>query len=289
MLPLETLKTWMRTVEISVPEPRSLLLVDDEPENLDVLSVLLEDRYEVHTALCGNAALEIVHKKPTIDIVIADQRMPEMTGVELLARIAEEFPSSIRMVLTAYSDVAPMIDAINRGDVYRFLLKPFDPHEMRSVVKDALELKWTQTALHALYIALDKQNQTLRQTHRELIEAQQALVEAERLAAVGKVGSGIAHDIRNQVTIISLLMQLIESKTTSPSVLHAAKQAHDAMQSLLELLECVRTLGKPDGSGIGRQAIDPIRFVEETIARFKLDPFSHMSHTQSDSAIRLPT
>ena len=100
MLPPE-LQDALSEVDIQLPELRhSLLLVDDEPENLQVVSALLEDTWEVHTARSGQEALEQFALRPAVDLVIADQRMPGMTGVELLSRVAELSPDTVRIVLT---------------------------------------------------------------------------------------------------------------------------------------------------------------------------------------------
>ena len=110
-------------LNLDKPRCRGVLLVDDEFEVLAVLEALLDDDWDVHTAQSGKAALELLESEPTIQLVITDQRMPEMTGVELLQTVAESHPDLYRMVLTAYSDVDPIVAAINQGKVDQFILK----------------------------------------------------------------------------------------------------------------------------------------------------------------------
>ena len=114
-------------LDLGLPKPvcRRVLLVDDESEVLAVLEALLDDDWDVTTAQSGSDALEVLNGEETIDPIITDQRMPEMTGVELLQRVSDSHPDLYRMVLTAYSDVDLIVAAINQGKVDQFILKPW--------------------------------------------------------------------------------------------------------------------------------------------------------------------
>jgi two-component system response regulator HupR/HoxA len=115
-----------------------LLIVDDEKDILRTLTLTFEEDYEVFAAPSGAEALEILAKEE-IALIIADQRMPEMTGVEFLERTIEKHPHIIRMLLTGYTDTAALIQAINAGRVYRYITKPWDRAELKLTVKRALE------------------------------------------------------------------------------------------------------------------------------------------------------
>jgi DNA-binding NtrC family response regulator len=115
-----------------------LLIVDDEKEILRSLSLTFMDDHEVFTASSGAEALEIL-KRQRIALVIADQRMPEMTGAELLEKVIEIDPRIIRIILTGYTDTASLIQAINKGHIYQYITKPWERHELRIVVQRALE------------------------------------------------------------------------------------------------------------------------------------------------------
>ena len=133
--PIQDLLTELGLFE---PTCTRVLLVDDEFEVLAVLEALLDDEWEVHTAESGQEALEILSSTTPIDLVITDQRMPEMTGVELLSSLSNSHPDLYRMVLTAYSDVDPIVAAINEGKVDQFILKPWDPQAIRRLVAEGL-------------------------------------------------------------------------------------------------------------------------------------------------------
>src|SRR4029077_664984 len=91
-----------------------------------------------HTANSGAEALEVLRKHP-IHVIMSDQRMPEMTGVELLRRSQDECPEAIRIVFTGYADIKAVIDAINQGQDYRYLTKPWDPDELVTVLRQACD------------------------------------------------------------------------------------------------------------------------------------------------------
>lgn len=115
-----------------------LLIVDDEKEILRSLTLTFEDDYEVFTAPSGSEALDILGKQD-IAVVIADQRMPEMTGVEFLQKVIEINPYIIRIILTGYTDTAALVQAINKGHIYQYITKPWERHELKIVVKRAVE------------------------------------------------------------------------------------------------------------------------------------------------------
>lgn len=116
----------------------SLLIVDDEREILRTLTLTFAEDYEVFTASTGVEALSILEKQE-IALIIADQRMPGMTGVELLERSIHAAPDAIRMILTGYTDTASLIDAINNGRIYRYVTKPWDRQELRVTIRRALD------------------------------------------------------------------------------------------------------------------------------------------------------
>jgi response regulator RpfG family c-di-GMP phosphodiesterase len=116
----------------------TLLLVDDEPDLLLSLQGLLRQEFELYIANGGPAALEIIQSH-TIQIVMSDQRMPGMSGDELLARIAQQSPNTVRILLTGYADIQDVIRALNTGGLFRYLTKPWDLDELIDVLQLAVE------------------------------------------------------------------------------------------------------------------------------------------------------
>jgi response regulator RpfG family c-di-GMP phosphodiesterase len=115
-----------------------ILLVDDEPEILYSLRGLLRREFELYTAESGAEALEILHRHP-VHVIMTDQRMPQMTGVELLRRAQGECPEAIRIIFTGYADIKAVIDAVNEGRIYRYLTKPWDPEELVTMLHAACD------------------------------------------------------------------------------------------------------------------------------------------------------
>jgi two-component system, NtrC family, response regulator HupR/HoxA len=119
----------------------TILIVDDEPRVLDALEAILAAEFRVLRAGHGEEALARLSAEPEVAVIVTDHRMPGMTGVELLRRSQELTPDAIRIVLTAYTDVDNLMEAINTGRIYHFVPKPWDPNELLLVVRRAAE-RW---------------------------------------------------------------------------------------------------------------------------------------------------
>lgn len=115
-----------------------LLLVDDEEDNLFLLKRTLERDYTVVCATSAEEALEVFQRQP-VDLVLADNRLPGMSGIELCAEIATRWPDTMRIIVTAYTEVKDLLDAINQGQVYQYITKPWDPPQLKITVRRALE------------------------------------------------------------------------------------------------------------------------------------------------------
>jgi EAL domain-containing protein (putative c-di-GMP-specific phosphodiesterase class I)/FixJ family two-component response regulator len=120
-------------------ESNTLLLVDDEKNVLNALKrTLRHDGYEILTAESGRQGLVILAMNE-VSVIISDQRMPDMSGVEFLSKAKELYPDTVRIVLSGYTDLKSITDAINRGDIYRFLTKPWDDEMLRASIREAFQ------------------------------------------------------------------------------------------------------------------------------------------------------
>ena len=113
-----------------------ILVVDDEPDILFSLEALLRRNFETFTAQTGAKALELLQLH-SVQVIMTDQRMPEITGVELLRRSRAICPDTIRILFTGYADIKAVVDAVNQVEVYRYLIKPWDPDELLVVLAQA--------------------------------------------------------------------------------------------------------------------------------------------------------
>jgi CheY-like chemotaxis protein len=121
------------------PKKAKMLVVDDEPDNLDLLYRTFRRDFQVLKAESGVRALEILQAEGEVAVIISDQRMPEMKGTEFLSRTVPEFPDTVRIILTGFTDVEDLVEAINSGQVYKYITKPWDPEELKAVVHRAAE------------------------------------------------------------------------------------------------------------------------------------------------------
>jgi diguanylate cyclase (GGDEF)-like protein len=162
-----------------------IMIVDDEAHHLSSLDVLLKDKYDIITALGGNEALEKIKKMENpgkLSLILCDQRMPGLSGIEFFDRIKDIIPNTIRILLTGYENTEVMIDAVNRAKIYHYIFKPFDPEDLKTAVERAvkeferrLEVDTGFQKLKELYDELKKKNKELQDLNKKL--AEQSLID----------------------------------------------------------------------------------------------------------------
>src|SRR5471030_3108938 len=189
--------------------PPTLLCVDDEPNILSALRRLFRARgYRVLLADSGAQALRLLEDE-TVDLVISDMRMPEMDGAHFLAQVRQRWPATLRLLLTGYSDIQSIQDAINRGEIYRYITKPWDDNDMLLVVRHALErraLEQDKLRLEALAHSQNEQLKALNQNLEAQVEArtgQLKLAHQAALSANDKLKS-------NFITTIKIFSAMLE-------------------------------------------------------------------------------
>ena len=128
--------------EASVPKNKhTILIVDDEPDNLALLRRTFRSKYDVLTATNGKEALEVVNEKgDNISLIVSDQKMPVMQGTEFLAEVNEKYPDIIKMLLTGHSDIDILVDSINKCNLFQYIFKPFEPEELLMTVQSGIDV-----------------------------------------------------------------------------------------------------------------------------------------------------
>jgi serine phosphatase RsbU (regulator of sigma subunit)/FixJ family two-component response regulator len=116
-----------------------LMVVDDEPDNLDLLYRTFRRDFQVYKADSALSALSVLDEQGEMAVIISDQRMPEMNGTEFLGKTVERFPDTIRILLTGYTDVEDLVEAINSGQVFKYITKPWNPEDLKLVINQASE------------------------------------------------------------------------------------------------------------------------------------------------------
>lgn len=204
----------------------SILCVDDEIDNLEALERLFRRKYNVLTASSGAEALKIV-KSEEVSLIVTDQRMPNMTGVEFLAASMKHKPDVVRILLTGYTDVESVISAINSGQVYKYVTKPWDPVDLVNTVDKAIER-------YELSAELKEKNQALELALKEL----KSLDEAKSNFMIL-----INHELKTPLTtMISFLSLLQESGLNEDQLKYlsristSAERLHTLINDSLELV-----------------------------------------------------
>jgi response regulator RpfG family c-di-GMP phosphodiesterase len=227
---------------LSETSRRRLLLVDDEINILSALKRLLrQDKYDIMTAVNGDEALDVLNNNP-VDVIVTDQRMPGMTGVEFLRLAKESYPDTIRIVLSGYTELQSVTDAVNEGAVYKFLTKPWDDSQLRGHVAEAFrrkemadensrlqrQLKMANLALEATNQALDK----LLREQEERIENDEVSLQItqEILAQVSTPILGI--DDEKTIVFINAAAQELLGRTTMLLGMKMGRNAPQLEQAL---------------------------------------------------------
>jgi DNA-binding NtrC family response regulator len=147
-----------------------ILVVDDEPENLRVIERIFRKEYEILTANSGDEALHILEQHD-VALLITDQRMPAMTGIELLKRTAALRPHMVRILLTGYTDIEALVEAINCGHVYKYVAKPWSGDDLRLTINRAIEHYETIKSRHELQMRYERMKARMNEI-RELADAE---------------------------------------------------------------------------------------------------------------------
>ena len=181
-----------------------LLVVDDEPDLVQSLKDLLRFDYRVLGATRASEGLRIVANED-VQVVMSDQRMPEMSGVEFLSCLRQSHPDLVRLLFTAFSDLKAVTDAINQGSVYRYITKPFEADELKTVLRQAVEHYNLQAERRRLLVEVQEANRLLKNANKELLEANELKRAFIRVAS---------HELRTPLTVVMGLSELARDRST---------------------------------------------------------------------------
>jgi signal transduction histidine kinase len=177
----------------------SFLVVDDEPQVLDSIFDLFRREFVVYRAASASEARSVLRREP-IHIVMSDQRMPDVSGVELLREIKETYPDTVRLIFTAYADLHVIVQAINEGQVFRYIEKGSGPAELQAVVRQAADYYDLRAERKRLIAELQLANDGLRRAN----ELKSAFLDVA------------SHELNTPVTIISGMSELAHEQVAEP-------------------------------------------------------------------------
>ncbi len=186
------------------PKPK-LLVIDDEPDNLDLLFRTFYRDYEVLRANSGLEALELLDREGEVAVIISDQRMPIMSGTEFLSQMAVKYPDTMRIILTGYTDVEDLVEAINSCKVFKYVTKPWDELELKNVVRQAIDT----------HNVLRNRTADLRRTLRQQSLLNAIASSADSAAPYREIIATIAESIARNFDVSGSILRLFENRLLS--------------------------------------------------------------------------
>ena len=222
---------------------REILYVDDEVENLIVFQATFEDYFEVVTASSGSEALALLEQR-SFPVVVADQRMPKMSGAELFEVMRRKYPHTKRIMLTGYADPKAMLSAINQGQVFYFIKKPWEQDDVFSILLRAIE---------AYDMSISN------------VVLQDRLVAADRCAMLGRSAARLAHELGNQLCMLPLLELIEDEYSDHEDLVKMAGFARTTHERLVQIVEEVKTFVRFEREEMVTQPLELSEAVHELI------------------------
>ncbi len=249
----------------------TLLVVDDEPDVVESVQDLLRRRYRVLGATRASDGIVILRQEE-VHVVMSDQRMPEMTGVEFLHQVRDRHPDCTRLLFTGYADIRAVIDAINQGNVYRYITKPWDPEELQAIINQAAEHHDLISGRKRLLAELQVKNAELERANAQLRESDALKAAFIRVAS---------HELRTPLTILLGLTDLaLHSENLHEPAKDWIGRGHKAALRLRDLVDQVIKMLQAGNYNrpLDRRPADLARLLEE--AAEEVRPFVALRHQE---------
>ncbi len=222
---------------------RDVLYVDDEAENLIVFQASFDEYFNVVTADSAQEALELLERQ-AFPVVIADQRMPRMSGAELFEAMRHKYPHTKRVMLTGYADSKAMLDAINQGQVFYFIKKPWEQDQVFSTLIRAIEA-----------YDMSISNMVL----------QDRLVAADRCATLGRSAAQLAHEMGNQLCMLPLLELIEDRYGDQEDLVRMAGFARTTHERLVQIINEVKAFVRFEREDVVTQRVELSEVVHELV------------------------
>lgn len=266
-------------------EKARILFIDDEERILRSLKMLFRGQYEVYTAIDPELALDIIRKEK-IHVVVSDQRMPSMLGVDFLRCVKEISPNTMRLLLTGYSDLSAVVNSVNEGEIFRYINKPWNSDEIKETVAKAAEIaisleqfaqtpsKADATKIDALHFLLIDDDPQIQQTLCDVLGKEHHVHHANTLDHAFEVLESqpiaiVVSEVRVGKEEVSGVIKLL--KQYNPQMLTLVLTSFQDTKILIELInhgQVYRFLPKPVHSGLLTKslqaAVQHYRAMQET-------------------------
>lgn len=199
---LDSISRKLKSVEKSKKSKPKMMVVDDEPDNLELLFRTFRRDFQVLKAESGIDALEVLAAEGEVAVIISDQRMPEMKGTEFLSRTVPQFPDTVRIILTGFTDVEDLVEAINSGQVYKYITKPWDPNELKAVVQQAAET----------YYLLKQRTEELKIAEDRTALLEMMVQQAKKQHSLEESLQAIASELGQHFQVDACILQVVEGE-----------------------------------------------------------------------------
>ncbi len=230
-----------------------ILFVDDEASRL----MTFKEDFTVYTTNTGEDALQFIDDHPELALIVSHQEVPGMTGVELLQQISQKRPDTVRMLITAQTDMKRVMKAMNEGEIYRYITKPYNVDELTQILIQGIERYYLRKERDLLYA--------------EKIETLKKIARTNRLTAIGTLAAGMAHEINNPLVAIKTFLQMIpdkyeEEKKDSEFWVKFYEVALGETQRIQQLISHLLHYSKnPEEESLHLRRIDINLLIEETV------------------------
>lgn len=246
-----------------------LLIIDDEEEILKALRRQFRRDYDVHVALNAAEGLQIMAETP-IHVIISDQRMPGMNGDEFFGKVKSQYPDATRLLLTGYADIQAVIAAINDGNIFRYVTKPWDPVELDTIVREAFNrynlIVQNRLLLNELQAANVLLEQRVQERTAELEDANSRLKmlmqQKDRFMGMA------AHDLRSPITAVRGFADLLlDPRTDDESRVEFVDIIRESVQKMLNLLNDLLDITAIESGNVtlDKRAIDVVQFTNRVV------------------------
>jgi len=210
-----------------------VLYIDDEMPNLLGFKASFRFNFHIFIAHSAEDAFDVLNKNPDIEVVLCDQRMPDTTGVELLEMIRSSHPFPIRILITGYTDVESIIDAINRGHIFRYIKKPWQENDILSAINEAHQYYLTTSMLA-------QKNEELKKAYREL----------------DKFAYSVSHDLKGPISSIAGAVLLLEDENDMGEIRNVLRMIKDSVEKMDQFITSVHDYYKIQRGELKIEKID---------------------------------
>lgn len=259
-----------------------ILYVDDEAHNLNIFKNAFFREYQIFTAASVDEAMAVLGKHP-IQVIISDQRMPEMDGLQFLSIVKNQFPEPIRIIASGYSDIKVVMDAVNEAGIFHYVLKPWNNQELKLVIDNAIEKYNLLQEKEQLITELRLANQSLEE---RILERTAALEEKNRqyqllIETKNKLFSIIAHDLRGPLRNITVFTKLIAEDNLRLSAEEnrlVVLKMHQNMRQTKEMLDNLLYWSLEQLGGVAL-SVAPYNLKEHILQNIRLlEPIAEQKH-----------